>query len=257
MPEFPSVPQDNYVPTIITVQAQAEILEAIPWEKRGVFCAMAHTLRPGEARALEIRDYQGGDLMVRRAVKGRKAGSEVRTAKERNWRIVAVDERLEVWLDWRLAQFPKRELLQGTGRLFVNPDGRDPERRWGHDALEHVWKAACKAVGVEVGLYEGTKHATASDLVRRGENMDLVQKFLGHADRRSTERYARLEERDAVETLSEILPIGRVRRQPAPDDLSGLRQRKMRIGGTFSGSTVTSGSPAIWRPRTATRSRNW
>lgn len=50
MPDSPSVPQDDYVPTIITVQAQAEILEAIPWEKRGVFCAMVHTLRPGEAR---------------------------------------------------------------------------------------------------------------------------------------------------------------------------------------------------------------
>jgi site-specific recombinase XerD len=41
-------------------------------------------------------------------------------------------------------------------------------------------------------MYEGTKHAFASDAVRRGVGLELVQKYLGHADRRSTERYAKL-----------------------------------------------------------------
>ena len=37
-----------------------------------------------------------------------------------------------------------------------------------------------------------TKHAFATDAVQRGVPMEQVQKFLGDADRKSTERYARL-----------------------------------------------------------------
>jgi hypothetical protein len=78
VPEFPTIPTTDYAPKIITRDAQDRILEAIPWKARGVFLAMAHTLRPGEARAVEIRDYRDGDLIVRRAVKGRHPESEVR-----------------------------------------------------------------------------------------------------------------------------------------------------------------------------------
>jgi len=201
VPEFPSLPRSEYAPTIITRETQETILEAVPWELRGVFLAMAHTLRPGEARAVELRDYRDGDLLVRRAVKGRHPESEVREAKERNVRVVGCDERLTAWIDWRLARLSPAEKLKGTGRLFVNPGARDPEQRWGHDALTNLWGAACKRVGVSVGLYEGTKHATSTDLLRRGENLELVRKFLGHKDARSTERYAKLADRHVSDAM--------------------------------------------------------
>lgn len=201
VPDFPSVPRGEHAPTIITREQQDEILEAIPWAARGAFLAMAHTLRPGEARAAEVRDFRDGDLIVRRAVKGRHPDDEVRDAKERNVRIVGCDERLRAWIDWRLAQLTPAERLKGTGRLFVNPLARDREKRWGHDALAHVWAAACRKAGVEVGLYEGTKHATATDLVRRGEDLDLVRKFLGHRDQRSTQRYAKLADRRVSDAM--------------------------------------------------------
>jgi len=201
VPEFPSLPRSEHAPTIITRQTQDAILEAIPWELRGVFLAMAHTLRPGEARAVELRDYRDGDLIVRRAAKGRKPEAEVRAAKERNVRLVGCDERLVAWIDWRLARVSAAERLQGTGRLFVNPHARDHAQRWGHDALVNVWSAACRRVRVKVGLYEGTKHATSTDLLRRGEDLELVRKFLGHKDARSTERYARLADRTVSDAM--------------------------------------------------------
>ena len=201
VPEFPTIPTTDYAPKIITRDAQDRILEAIPWKARGVFLAMAHTLRPGEARAVEIRDYRDGDLIVRRAVKGRHPESEVREAKERNIRIVGCDDRLRAWIEMRLAELKPAARLQGTGPLFVNPRGRKADGRWGHDALAHVWAAACEAAGVEVSLYEGTKHATATDLLRRGEDLDLVRKFLGHKDRKSTDRYAKLADRVVADAM--------------------------------------------------------
>jgi integrase len=201
VPRFPSIPRSEYAPTIITRETQDAILEAIPWETRGAFLAMAHTLRPGEARAVELRDYRDGDLFVRRAVKGRHSRSPVREAKERNVRVVGCDDRLVFWIAWRLAQLTPAEKLKGTGRLFVNPKGRDHLGRWSHDGLEYVWRKACRAVGVTVGLYEGTKHATSTDLLRRGEDLELVRKFLGHKDARSTERYAKLADRNVSDAM--------------------------------------------------------
>jgi integrase len=201
VPDFPSIPRSEYAPTIITREAQDAVLDAIPWELRGVFLAMAHTLRPGEARAVELRDYRDGDLIVRRAVKGRRPDSESRLAKERNWRIVGCDERLRAWIEWRLAQVGPAARLQGTGRLFVNPLGRRAGDLWGHDALAHLWRSACRRVSVAVPLYEGTKHSTSTDLLRRGESMETVRKFLGHRDARSTERYARLVDRNVSDAM--------------------------------------------------------
>ena len=53
----------------------------------------------------------------------------------------------------------------------------------------------------EVRLYEGTKHTFATDAVRRGVDEYRLQKFLGHADARSTRRYARLADEALVSVL--------------------------------------------------------
>jgi hypothetical protein len=52
-----------------------------------------------------------------------------------------------------------------------------------------------------VGLYEGTKHSTATELLRRGINEHVIQALLGHADVRSTRRCARLADQALVEAL--------------------------------------------------------
>jgi integrase len=63
---------------------------------------------------------------------------------------------------------------------------------------------------------EGTKHAFATDALRRGVAKEKIQKFLGHSDARSTDRYAKL----ADGALVEVLP---------PSDLSlACRWRKKR-----------------------------
>jgi len=60
---------------------------------------------------------------------------------------------------------------------------------------------ACAQVGVKMSPYEGTKHAFASGLKRRGVDDRVIQRILGHADRRSVERYARLDDQAVVTVL--------------------------------------------------------
>jgi hypothetical protein len=55
--------------------------------------------------------------------------------------------------------------------------------------------------GVEIGLYEGTKHSRATDLLRQGVSERTLQALLGHRDARSTRRYARLADEALVQAI--------------------------------------------------------
>jgi hypothetical protein len=72
-----------------------------------------------------------------------------------------------------------KDKLRGTVPLFRNPDGYTTDRRWLPSALRRTWEGACRTVGIEVGLYEGTKHAFATDAIRRGVQERHIQAFLG------------------------------------------------------------------------------
>ena len=63
----------------------------------------------------------------------------------------------------------------------------------GHNSLTRTWErakhAAFGAAAPDVPLYAGTKHSTATELVRRRVDAKTLQRFLGHADARSTDAY--------------------------------------------------------------------
>ena len=190
MPEFPSVPRDDYSPMIISGESQDAILEAIPWSERGIFLAMGRMgLRPGEARALNVEDYHDGWMTVSRAAKGTTHQAPIRGTKTRRSRRLPVDPDLRDWIEENVR---KEDRLNGGTPLFQNPRAYKAERRWILSTLDHAWKKACQRVGVQARLYEGTKHAMATDAMRRGVQERHLQAFLGHRDVRSTRRYAKL-----------------------------------------------------------------
>jgi len=180
IPLFFALP-DEHQPRILRIEEQDAILEAIPENERGIFLALAHLgLRPGEARALEVADFRDGWLTVDKAVKGSAASAPIRGTKTRKGKRLPVGE---VVADWIERHIDPKSRLRGDP-LFVNPR---TGRRWSHWALRDRWICAGKAVGIEnVRLYEGTKHTMATDAVRRGVSERALQRFLGHADLRST-----------------------------------------------------------------------
>jgi integrase len=79
--------------------------------------------------------------------------------------------------------------------------GIRPQGRWSGTSLRRTWMEACEKVGIEVGLYVGTKHTFATDAAARGVPERALQTFLGHADVRSTRRYARMADGALLEVL--------------------------------------------------------
>ena len=95
---------------------------------------------------------------------------------------------------------PKEERFQGRF-LFTNPKASNPDLRWTPTSFRRTWEKACDQMGIRVSPYEGTKHAFATDFKRKGIDDRVIQHILGHADRRSVERYARLEDQAVVNAL--------------------------------------------------------
>lgn len=192
LPKFPWPQPDEHVPNTISWELQTKIIEAIPEEKQGIFWAMAECLvRPGEARVLRVRDWQGWDLVVARAAKTKRLGGLVRGLKARNAKKVPIQAwSLGDWLHRHVSN--ERRLKDPDGPLFVNPDG---EGGWFVDTtMRRIWKKACAQVGVSgVNMYEGTKHSSATHLKAQGADDRLLAKLMGHRDLKSVEKYARLD----------------------------------------------------------------
>lgn len=199
VPEFPSIAATEYVPRTVTLEVQDRILAEIPAQRRGAFLAARLGVRPGEVRALNVADYdfETATLTIGAAMKGPTSRAPRGSAKERNVRRIVVDGELASWIEQHVA---RAGAITGAP-LFVNPTARRGGKRWLAEALRQEWNRAAAKVGVRVRMYEGTKHTSATEALRGGRRMEEIQHALGHRDRRSTERYARLADVARVEDL--------------------------------------------------------
>ena len=197
VPPFPKIPKTEHQPFIISMEAQTAVLEAIPWEERGAFLAAACGARPGEVRAYDIDDpYQDDEgcwIRTNKAVQGQNTHEAAPRTKNRRAGDLPCSAELWEWILWRLDQVQPSDRLQGQIPLFINPTGRVAARRWLGNALRTRWNLYARQVlGVHVPMYEGTKHSTATDAIRRGVSLEQIQAALRHADAASTRVYAKL-----------------------------------------------------------------
>lgn len=210
IPRFPEVPVDEYAPTLISARVPREILDQIAWERRGAFLAARLGIRPGEIRAADVTDYRViegvAGLTISRAVKGPNANAPTRGTKGRSAAWIPVDEELQRWIEWRLFQVSKEEILRSRIALFPNPTARNREKRWIANALREGWNRAAARAGVRVRMYESTQHSSATAWLAQGSSLQMIQRMLRHADSRSTERYAKLGDLALVDV---IRPRGR------------------------------------------------
>ena len=141
------------------------MLAAIPERSRGIFLALALLgLRPSEAARLRAADYAPGD----------PGSLTIRLTKNRDVKRLPVPDELADWI----AKHVAREARLSGSPLFTLPycgHGRRPAGPWTKTSLRRVWKAACAATGVEISLYEGTKHSRATDLLGQGVSERVLQ----------------------------------------------------------------------------------
>jgi integrase len=53
-----------------------------------------------------------------------------------------------------------------------------------------LWKKVSQEMGIDLPLYSGTKHSSATELADR-EGVDFTQEFIGHTNRAMTKKYVK------------------------------------------------------------------
>ncbi len=176
--------------------------------------AASEVSRLGEIRATDLDDFRDGKLRVAKAVPGPRLDAPIRHTKNRSaeWRELWHPELLS-WIEWRLAQATPEARLRGEVALFWNPTARNHAKRWTSDPMEKTWRSACREVGADIPLQEGTRHTTLTAL---GAVLPerMLRAFSRHRDGRSLGRYSKPRPTRAV--MIKALPPRRSRPQADP-----------------------------------------
>ncbi|MBU1741110.1 MAG: tyrosine-type recombinase/integrase, partial [Proteobacteria bacterium] len=53
----------------------------------------------------------------------------------------------------------------------------------------NIWTQAAKKAGVDISLYEGTRHSKVTQLIAEGHDLNLVGELVGHVTPTTTKRY--------------------------------------------------------------------
>ena len=161
-------------------EVQDSILNAIPDQHRFIFFFLTRQgLRPAEAVAIKWDDIDlsNGILTVKRTMSYRKIVERTKTKKVRP----------------RLIHPEVLDILKSVPRglpnvyLFINPNSKKPYLT---DTLQRLWKEACKAIDVDIELYQATRHSVASMAASSGVSIAIIKEVLGHTDIRTTQKYS-------------------------------------------------------------------
>ena len=175
---------------------QDSVISSIPETHRPIFFLLTRQgIRPGEAVALQWRDVDmtEGTVLIRRTESMRKIKEQPKEKAE-TYRLLHPD--LLLMLKTFPPRFPK-------DFIFVNAHTGRPYRV---NNLECIWNKASAKVGVDITLYEGTRHSVASQAATRGVSLFKIGEVLGHSDKRTTERYAKMDVADQLEVFESRSP---------------------------------------------------
>lgn len=189
MPSFPRKSAYQLIETPIQwlpEDRQLNIIRQIPEEHQPIFYFLKYTMRrPGEACALHREDYKDGKFTIRRSISARRLVDKTKTG-----------EIHEIPCHTNLVEHIERELKKPiiSKFLFKNPRARKDGSRYTNEALNIIWKKACKETGEDIPLYAGTKHSSCSQYVNQyGLSEYELQKITDHARLESVKRYAKTE----------------------------------------------------------------
>lgn len=183
MPKFPKIAVPEPSVRWLDEETQDKVINAIPEQHQPIFILMARTgIRPGEARAIKRKDidFKNKFIIIDKAFSENEFHPYT---KSKTAKIVLLD-------DFTIKILKKMpQPIDPDDFLFKTQNGT----YYSHYRLWEIFKNASKKVGVDgLTLYQATKHSFASQAINRGVPREVIQKFLGHASSRSTDRYARM-----------------------------------------------------------------
>ena len=188
VPVFKTVEIPEHEPNVISPETQATILNLIPEEHKTIFIFLFNQgCRPSEVRALKWKDIQGDTVIIRRTCSGSQLREQTKTKRIRH----------NLLFTETLKALPPK----GFGEEFVFMHGKSVRRPYSHSYLNKIFRQATSQLGLEIELYEATKHSFGTHYVNNGISKDLLKEWFGHASIKSTEVYAKIRIVDAFRQI--------------------------------------------------------
>jgi integrase len=182
MPKFEDVEVAEAETRTIDLDQQDKIINAIPdqMERAYILFTAREMVRPSETRALQWEDI---DLKHDRVTIRRHFSlNQLRPAtKAKQIKVLPLDEEVKK----TLSVLPRH--LHSPFVFFKGKMGRPFSESW----ARRIWKRVSRGMGVEISLYQGTRHSSATEAVNR-VGVDATQEFLHHTNRAMTKRYAKV-----------------------------------------------------------------
>lgn len=113
-------------------------------------------------------------------------------AKSKKSRVIPMSPTVQLVLK----EMPR---IKGSDYIFFNPQTSKP-----FESVKFSFKTALKRAGITNFKFHDLRHTFASQLVRNGVDLYVVQKLLGHATPEMTQRYAHLKSDVLNEAIKKI-----------------------------------------------------
>jgi integrase len=193
VPSFPTIQVPEYAEwKWIDAEMQIKILDALPESDRPIFAFLfLHGCRPGEARALKIKDIdlKSKTLRIRRTFSLNQLRE---TTKQKRQNIIPIHAEFLPYIEEEVkTSFP-------DSFLFMN---RRTGSFYNDETLRKIWHKALKKTGLEhsgLRLYDASRHSFASQLVNANVPFNIISKLLGHSSLKMTQRYAH----ESIDTMN-------------------------------------------------------
>ena len=175
--KFPKIDIPDPDIRTIDLDQQDTVINAIQdrMDRAYILFTAREMVRPSETRALfwEDLDFRHDRVTIRRHF----SLNQLRpTTKARQIKVLPLDTEV-------------RESLLALPRHITSPfvfqkKGRPFSESW----ARKLWGRITKQMGINISLYQGTRHSSATEAADR-VGVDATQQFLHHTNRRITERY--------------------------------------------------------------------
>lgn len=188
VPTFPKIEVEEAKFRWLDQENQVSLFEYVPdLDKPIVSFLMLHGCRPGEARALKVKDVDLKRNCINiSATWSGKIYREKRKGKRAKSYSVCIHDEMRNWIEMRV-----KECLP-EAFLFINPRTGQP---YSKSKFQRIWDTVREKAKISKGLrfYDATRHSFASQLVNAGIPLNEVSEMMGHSTIEMTRKYAHLD----------------------------------------------------------------
>jgi len=183
------VPENNLKERILTIDEEQRLLDVSPTPlKFIIITALSTGMRKNEILTLkwDNLDLENNIITI----------DHTNTKSKKTRRIPINSTLRQILIESKLKS-------AGNDYVFLSTKGDRYKR---HDSLKQIFNRACKLAKIEGLRFHDLRHTSATRMIENGANIVAVSRILGHADLKTTMRYAHPEDslKDAVEKLANL-----------------------------------------------------